>query len=293
MARRFLRSRSTPQDDPESGGSRDSRMLEEYRAGYPRYTALLSSYPSWFIFRRFDKLRARLLLLKQDKLTQLENQLERIDQQETSPLFLGVSRSDRNVDRLSTLLEIEAALIEYDELVERTGRILSLQLAEQKDTKSLQTWVNGTGQLAKNEMSYLSHQCELVSLVSVADSGVLQLESWVEDKLIRYLSILRPKLFRDISAGPDVYIHRGPWIRRAANAVLILLIIILLMVPVVICNAISTISVRIIIIILFTVSYLSIISFLTRSKIIELILAGATYATVLIVFVSGSTTIGS
>ncbi|KAI1460609.1 hypothetical protein F4805DRAFT_369275 [Annulohypoxylon moriforme] len=293
---------STSRDDPEIGEmgeaiggckerkKRGTLLVDQYRPGYPRYTALLSSYPSWFIFRRFDKLRARLLLLKQDKLVLLEDQLERIDQQETSPLFLGRSRSDRNEDRLSTLSEIEVALNEF---VERTSRVLSLQSAEGKDIKSLQNWVDGTGQLAKDEMTYLSHQCELVSLAPVTDSGILQLESWIEDKLIRYLTTFRPNLLRDLPGNPNVYMYRGPWIRRAANALLISLIIVLLMVPVVICNTISVTSVRIIIIILFTVLYLSVISFLTRSKTMELVLAGVTYATVLIVFVSGTTTVES
>ncbi|KAI1204900.1 uncharacterized protein F4807DRAFT_445525 [Annulohypoxylon truncatum] len=263
--------------------------IEEYRPGYPRYTALLSSYPSWFIFRRFDKLRARLLLLKQDRLSRLEQQLEQIDQQETSPLFLGVSRCDRNADRLSTLSEIEAALIDYDQLIEHTNRILNLQLTERRDIESLQNWVDATGCLSKDETAYLSYPNELVCLVPVLDSVARQFETWVEDKLVRYLHCFRRNRFHDLSSDPNVYIYTGLLIRRTAKALLVVLTTLLLMLPVVICNVISIISVRITVIVLATVSYLLILSYLVKSRTMELILGGATYATILIVFVSGTT----
>lgn len=65
--------------------------------------------------RGFNKIRARILLLKQDKLSMLEQRLEQIDQQETSPLFLGKSRCDKNTDRISLLAEIESTLVDYGE----------------------------------------------------------------------------------------------------------------------------------------------------------------------------------
>ena len=81
--------------------------------GYPRFTALLSAYEPFFLCRRFDRLRARLLLLKQDRLTVLEQRLDQIDEQETSLLFLGTSRRDANADRWSLLSEIESHLADY------------------------------------------------------------------------------------------------------------------------------------------------------------------------------------
>lgn len=89
--------------------------VEDYNPGYPRFTALLSAYAPFLICRRFNRLRARLLLLKQDKLSILEERLDQIDAQEASPLFLGKSRYDANMDRLSLLTEIEARLADYGE----------------------------------------------------------------------------------------------------------------------------------------------------------------------------------
>ena len=43
----------------------------------------------------------------------LEQQLDQVDHNETSPIFLGKSRSDRNKDRSSTLHLIDRKLVDY------------------------------------------------------------------------------------------------------------------------------------------------------------------------------------
>ena len=81
----------------------------------------------------------------------------------------------------------------------------------------------------------------------------------------------------DLSVDPNVYLYSGRLIKRIARAILLSLITSLLLMPVVICNITSTGSIRIVIVMMFTVVYLSILSELTRSKTMELVLAGATY----------------
>jgi hypothetical protein len=58
-------------------------------------------------------MRARLLLRKQDQLSELEKSLEEIDSQESCPLFLGMTRCDRNEDRNTILSKIDRALVDY------------------------------------------------------------------------------------------------------------------------------------------------------------------------------------
>lgn len=77
-------------------------------------------------------------------------------------------------------------LTKLDQFVERTSRILRLQSAEGRDIVSLQNWVEATGCLAREETAYLAFYSDLVSLAPVGDGAVLQLETWVEDKLIQY-----------------------------------------------------------------------------------------------------------
>lgn len=88
-------------------------IVEDYRLGYPRFCALVAAHNSFQICRRFSNLRARLLLLKQDKLSLLEQRLEDVDANERAPLFLGSSRDDGNGERASIVSEIDDALADY------------------------------------------------------------------------------------------------------------------------------------------------------------------------------------
>ncbi|KAF5639372.1 hypothetical protein F52700_4224 [Fusarium sp. NRRL 52700] len=261
--------------------------IEDFRPGYPRFTALIASHSPFFIFRRFNRLRARLLLLKQDQLSILESELDEIDQQEKAPIFLGKSRIDRNAERLSVLSRIESALVDYDSFIDKTNLALTLSDAESRDVQSLRNWVEGNGCLAGNETSYLEHHRDLVSLVPTLDNAVKGFESWIEERLVQFLPKFREN-DRFVSCDPNVHIYNGPFVGRVAKGLLICLVTLLLLLPIVVCNVVSTAAVRIFIVMVSTIVYLLVLSGLTRAKTTELVVAGTTYATVLIVFVSGT-----
>jgi polyferredoxin len=84
--------------------------VEEFRPGYPRYTALLSAHPSFHNFRRFTRTRLRLLLLKQDEIAVLEESLDKIDSAEECELFLGCRRRDTNPARQEILRQLKLSL---------------------------------------------------------------------------------------------------------------------------------------------------------------------------------------
>ncbi|PFH63160.1 hypothetical protein XA68_17269 [Ophiocordyceps unilateralis] len=176
----FWNSPSSVSDKPPT------KKIEDYRPGYPRYAALLSTNGPFFLCRRFNKLRARILLLKQDRLSMLEQRLDQVDQEESSALFLGKSRADRNPERISLQSEIETCLADYDKFAERTYRSLSFAPAHQRDVESLQNWLSGTGCLAREETAYLTYGEELASLAPEHDSAVMGIEAWVESQLIRF-----------------------------------------------------------------------------------------------------------
>ncbi|KAJ9139048.1 hypothetical protein NKR19_g7574 [Coniochaeta hoffmannii] len=277
-----------PENSQGSATGGRKQNIEDYRPGYPRFTALLSAYDPYLLCRRFSRLRARILLLKQDKLSLLEQRLDEVDREEVCPLFLGMSRSDRNAQRASVLEEIESSLTEYDAFAERTHKMLSLNPAQRRDVESLGNWLDGTGCVAGEETAYLGHHQDLVSLAPAGDNAVLQLEAWVEDKFIRFDRRFNKNRDLDTSSDPNVYIYSGHLIKNSVKALLLLLITFLLLLPVVICNLVSTVSIRIAVVMASTIFYLLVISQLTRSKTMDLVLAGATYATVLIVFISGT-----
>lgn len=64
--------------------------------------------------------------------------------------------------------------------------MLSSSQARERDVQSLRNWLDGNGCLAREETEYLSHRGDLVSLAAPGDNAVVQLEAWVEDKVIKY-----------------------------------------------------------------------------------------------------------
>ena len=92
-------------------------MVEDFRQGYPRFCALIDAHPALNVFRRFSKLRARVILRKQDTLSYLEQKLESLDRQETTALYLASNRLDGNTERQTVLDDIERALQDYGPLV--------------------------------------------------------------------------------------------------------------------------------------------------------------------------------
>jgi hypothetical protein len=87
--------------------------VERYWAGYPRYAALLSAHPALHNFRRFTRVCMRLLLLKQDEISVLEERLDRIDDEEGREFRWGCSRYDDNDERLRVVERLQSSLAEY------------------------------------------------------------------------------------------------------------------------------------------------------------------------------------
>ncbi|KAJ3579162.1 hypothetical protein NPX13_g1401 [Xylaria arbuscula] len=233
-----------------------SKCIEDYRPGYPRLCALLGAHDGFMMCRRFRRLRARILLLKQDRITCLEEQLDKVDQDEPMPVFLGKSRGDINSERLSVLSQIESAIADYDSFIDGTSRALSSNPVALRDNLSLRNWLNGNGCVSRLETAYLDHEEDLFGLAGSGDRATSQLEAWIEDKLIDYYPSFRTMPSHNVSTDANV--------------------------------AITSMTARLLIIILSTAVYLAVLSALTKARTFELILAGATFATILVVFVSGT-----
>ncbi|KAI1327067.1 hypothetical protein F5Y16DRAFT_208553 [Xylariaceae sp. FL0255] len=265
-----------------------TKSVEDYRAGYPRLCALMEAHRGLIISRRFTRIRARLLLLKQDSISCLEEQLDKVDKDEQLPLFLGKSRGDRNSERLSILSKLDASLADYDSFIERSTRIFDFSRAPSRDSVSLANWLSGTGCISRQETAYLEHEQDLLSVTGPRDRATSKVENWIEDILIEYLPRFRAMSAHTLSTDSNVYIYSGSLIKRTAGGLLLLLISLLLLFPVIICTTTASMIARLFIIILSTAFYLAILSALTRARTFELILAGATYTTILVVFVSST-----
>ena len=78
-----------------------------------------------------------------------------------------------------------------DALVERSHRILSLDVAKSRNVLSLQNWVSSNACLAREETAYLNRGADLVSLAPPEDGAMARLQGWVEDTLIIFCKRFR------------------------------------------------------------------------------------------------------
>ncbi|KAI2464030.1 hypothetical protein F4781DRAFT_440014 [Annulohypoxylon bovei var. microspora] len=266
---------------PEKNHRRKPK-IEDYRRGYPRFAALLASHPSFHVFRRFSNLRTRLLLLKQDNLSLLEKKLNRIDQDDPSPLFLACSRMDRNAARAAVVAEIESTLAAYDDLMDRSRRMLSFESPLSQHVSSIENWLDGNGCIAREETQFLSHEDDLLT-VGPLDDGVLH---WLETVVTTCLALFSKGHQDNKSDDSMVHIFPRTFTNKVTRLLLTPLVIFFLLVPVMICNALSSSTSRLIILILAAVTFITAMSLLTKSKTIDLATCSATYLAVLLVFVS-------
>ena len=197
--------------------------VEDFRPGYPQFSALIASHPSFHVCRRFLRIRARLLLLKQDELSLLESQLDNIDNEETRELFLGNRRRDANAERIDILEKIKVALASYgvslsplpkkiealtlmlffssinvDAIVDRNRRILAFDDPRKTDITNIKNWVENTSSLAQDETAYLLQPKDLMTMLSAQDAASARLTPLLEG-VMRTLHKLSGKV-----SGPQV-----------------------------------------------------------------------------------------
>lgn len=147
----------------------------------------------------------RLLLLKQDEITVLEESLDRLDSAEDHELFLGCLRHDANAERRQVISALNSAMSAYgkhgdklysiarefrkltphhnviDDMIERSRRMTSLPKPRLREIENLRRWIRGTACLGRQETAYLDVEHDLVNLTGTPDSAISYGESVVED----------------------------------------------------------------------------------------------------------------
>ncbi|KAK4169543.1 hypothetical protein QBC43DRAFT_307950 [Cladorrhinum sp. PSN259] len=272
------------------------QQLEDSPAGYPRYSALMAADMSYQVFRRFSRLRTRLLLLKQDELAALEKQLDKLDRDDEgnqdNKIRLLSCRADTNSERKVVIEKVKTGLSEYDALVERNRQIFALDAAKPRSIRHLQRWIKGNGCIARAEWQYLTRDSDLMTYATNNDND--NALAWLEPLVEDCLALDRRRFAKDTmsntgaSRDPHVHIFDKPFITLISRMVIIPLIVVLLLTPVIICNLIDGQSARLAVIVISTPCFITALSALTKARTVELVVAGATYTTVLIVFITNT-----
>ncbi|KAK6853664.1 hypothetical protein PG995_010476 [Apiospora arundinis] len=162
--------------DIEANAPRPSDEAQGDILGYGQFAELISSHPSFFAFRRFAALRARMILRKQDRLAQLEGQLEEIDRHEPNPIYRCSYRRDKNPQRIKLFEELDLVMAQYgvDDLNERTRNALGTKAASPRDVQNIRHWVQGSGCVDIVESDYLTHGRDLIALGPAETDDFLQ-----------------------------------------------------------------------------------------------------------------------
>lgn len=87
----------------------------------------MNSDPDFLMFRKFGQLHNRLLLYRQDELTELEERLNKLDEEETTAYFLCSRRHDLSHNRRELMTEIQTSLKQYGRSIPTTCPIYQNQ----------------------------------------------------------------------------------------------------------------------------------------------------------------------
>ncbi|EUC45386.1 hypothetical protein COCMIDRAFT_5390 [Bipolaris oryzae ATCC 44560] len=270
----------------KTSSQQTERQIEDYRLGYPQLSALIAADSCFHICRRFSTLRARLLLLKQDKISFLEQQLETTDHDEQAPLFLSCSRLDQNSKRLALLSEIDARLADYDAFVKRGKDILAFDKAPNRSIQSLRNFIANTACLGRNEREYLAQERDLMTLGPEKESGVEALEYCIEDCIVSVIDRFKKGPKRCISRDPNIFIFNVSHSATITRFLVACIVVAVLLAPVLLCSLLEGEKSRMMVVVFATVLVVAMLSMLGKTNTVSLFIAGTAYATVLVVFVS-------
>ncbi|PVI01283.1 hypothetical protein DM02DRAFT_728018 [Periconia macrospinosa] len=176
--------------------------VEHYRRGYPRLAAFLNLDPNFTVFKRFDNLHIRVLLEQQDRLYELQQQLEECDDAETIQLNLSSRRQDGNQTRRELLQRIKAELTDYDNSILRFHQMVALPEARKRHLYSVHNWVNGNKPVVRSEnnpfQEAITSEDYIAMHAEVADRAGLELvlDHFVQSfpRLARFVSSLQYRL---------------------------------------------------------------------------------------------------
>ncbi|CZR56216.1 uncharacterized protein PAC_06104 [Phialocephala subalpina] len=166
--------------------------------------------------------------------------------------------------------------------------MLSYQVPKRRDVKNLTNWIENSANLATDETAYLS-KSDLLSVGTPSDEPLAQVELFLEKVIMFCYRIFKKRPKIDLSRDPNVFIFSSPLLKRITRSLIAWIVVLILLIPVIIINAVSKVAIRMGVIVVASAVVIMTLALMTKVKTWEMFLGGATYATVLVVFVPGST----
>jgi hypothetical protein len=148
----------------------------------------MNSDENFLICRKYGLLHNRVLLYRQDELRELEQELLSMDKATNKlddTMLKCRAREERSSgERRDLINRIDAKLLEYNDIVQRTRSFATLQRATERNYTSVHRWVNQTAPLTQEEASTFNKERDFVSIVDAKEG------SWFDGRVESVLSKL-------------------------------------------------------------------------------------------------------
>ena len=164
--------------------------LEDFPLGYPRVSYVLDSDDSFMMYRRFGQLHSRVLLHKQDRLREMEEELlaldKRDDRLEDTQLYLQCREEDEMRDedasagadgaggngsgsggqrsRTELLAAIETTLLEYGKVLVQAKEMQGLNRPTHRDHASVSNYFRNEQPVVEQERGWVERKEDLVTI---------------------------------------------------------------------------------------------------------------------------------
>ncbi|KAL1393036.1 hypothetical protein HDK64DRAFT_559 [Phyllosticta capitalensis] len=242
------------------------------------------------IFRRFTNVRIRLILRQQFEIRKLERELQILDQRDERDNIEALisQESDTNKDRERTLNLLKVALAEYDDLLQRNQWAMRVLEPTNNHVESTR---NEFANLIVRSEAYFADG-DFIDVGGATDPKLGRLYHFSENLAISSLALwsglVERMQRRRLIKKSDPGTMQGPLFRKIARTIAASLSILMLLLPMIILNFVSTAGVRLAVVSVFSMVFISALTALSAAGTMEIFLAGAAYAAVLVVYVSQS-----
>ncbi|KZL73222.1 hypothetical protein CT0861_10886, partial [Colletotrichum tofieldiae] len=263
-------------------GAMDNPPLPYPMIGYPSFSSFVSSDPELFIFRSFRGLSSRNLLHLQSALLEIENELEKLDEEEVDRAQTDMnvrmsiqcwevlsSRAKDGEERESTRMDLvrrlQEATKEYQDALIRQNQIMKLEKPNDRVFRVLKGWF-------ESEQPFIGYGSKLLKQREhEQDFIALSPSSTDSDFLTRSLQSVV-----------------GRHVSRLVTIITVLAASLVIEGAVVILYLIKNEALRLVMIAVFTSIFAASLAVMTDGRRTDIILATAACAAVLVAFVAQS-----
>lgn len=279
---------SKPQDDRYDHFTRET--IEARPRGYPQLAAYIAADIDGRLYRRFSWARNRLLLHRQDEISELEEQLAKLDDDDSKgddvDSFRLLSRrfDEEDVDcrRRKLLDRLGDVLKEYDDLLLREHAICSLKTPTKNEHRSYFNFIWNEKPVCREEYQFIYREDDFVRLGSQDDSWLGYTEvffSVLPDFILKGRTVGSLKGTRFFSNHRTVRL-----VKMIAVACTSLLLVLPIVVLYVLSSRGAAGGVKIGVTVIFVVLFALALAGLTHASRHDLFAASAAYCAVLVVF---------